>query len=77
MLKLQSSLLPNLPDEAKKLINMGIYSLFQKNESEYILITNTKKSYLLNKDGGFKMETDFEIPRKDFMLVHFKNHNEM
>lgn len=77
MLMLQSSLLPNLPDEAKKLINMGIYSLFQKNDSEYILITNTKKSYLLSKDGGFKMETNFEIPLKEFMLVHFKNQSEI
>jgi len=73
MLVLQSLSLPKLPKEAINLINMGVFSLFQKNDSEYLLITNTKKSYLLNKDGGFKMETDFEIPLKEYMLVHFKN----
>lgn len=72
MLVLQPSELPMLPDEAKDLVNNGIYSLFKKDENEFILTTDLKQSFILNKDGGFKRSIKFDIPKKEYNLILFK-----
>lgn len=48
---LKSSDMPSLPLAAKELIVSGVYSLYLTKNNEYLLVTNKKESYVIDKNG--------------------------